>query len=608
MKKQTEGMDHMTPEKKQNMLDTPQRKRHDTIRTLQGRSHDTIRTPWGRSHDTIRTPQSRIDISQDKNTALQDKEIEEKSVPENQIADLWWRNLVKNDKKTKKEDLDVPLQNLYENGLDDTVKIHKENLEVELKNGERLSTDKKPSGSVVENPSKDKASEVKNMSTHDKKNMTLDDMEEEVLKKLTIIRHDSGLYFFNGRSYQVISDDDQLLELIRCRVSGNAFASCGLKRFSDLVRYMRADQRLYPPNYEKALRNSRYLVALKNGIYDLKSARLLEHSPEFLVFNELDACYTEKQNAAFFARFLNEMSNGDETIILRVLQVMGYIFSGLNEGKCFFVMGTASDSGKSMLGELISKILGEKMVCHISPQQMSTQFGLGNIEGKSLNLSMDLPKGKINRNTVSLIKQITGGDGIVIEQKYQKSREIHSRMRFLFSSNYPVVIPSEDNDDGFWNRMIIIPFMNSIKNSKKDRNLIDKIYQEKDQIVSLCLCFCNKLIENNYIFFNCPLADSMKNEWRFTECENVWSIDLFMSNEVIITGVETDIILTLDLYEKYQIFCTNNKYNFVSFNEFRRYIDNVYKACKHIRSRQGHENARSCYSGLRWKMYNENDD
>ena len=34
---------------------------------------------------------------------------------------------------------------------------------------------------------------------------------------------------------------------------------------------------------------------------------------------------------------------------------MGYLMSSLNDGKCFFVMGTAPDSGKSTIGKDVYK-------------------------------------------------------------------------------------------------------------------------------------------------------------------------------------------------------------------------------------------------------------
>ena len=116
-----------------------------------------------------------------------------------------------------------------------------------------------------------------------------------------------------------------------------------------------------------------------------------------------------------------------------------------------------------------------------------------------LNMSLDRPKGKLNTLTVSLIKQITGGDLISTEQKYEKIKEIRTNMRFLFGSNFPVTLPKEDDDDAFWERMIIIPFLYSIDKGEADPNILSKLMQEKDGIVTQCLLAFNEILTNAII-------------------------------------------------------------------------------------------------------------
>lgn len=79
-------------------------------------------------------------------------------------------------------------------------------------------------------------------------------------------------------------------------------------------------------------------------------------------------------------------------------------------------MGNAQNSGKSTLGIFLQQVLGLKLVATKSVSQLAERFSLGDIQGKLLNLSMDLPNGKLNAATVSIIKQITGGDTITVEK------------------------------------------------------------------------------------------------------------------------------------------------------------------------------------------------
>ena len=51
------------------------------------------------------------------------------------------------------------------------------------------------------------------------KKMDLFAMEQEILKNVKLIRHDGGVYYFNGKCYSAIRNDMDLLELVRRKVS-----------------------------------------------------------------------------------------------------------------------------------------------------------------------------------------------------------------------------------------------------------------------------------------------------------------------------------------------------------------------------------------------------
>lgn len=152
------------------------------------------------------------------------------------------------------------------------------------------------------------------------------------------------------------------------------------------------------------------------------------------------------------------------------------------------------------MGRLLRQLIGETYVSSLSTQKLEERFALGNAHGKILNISMDLPNGKVASTSTAIIKQITGGDTITSERKYDKQRELHSDMRFLFASNFPVTVSRSDDDDAFWDRMVIIPFPVSIKREDMDKELLEKLLEEKDAIIALCLQAFHKVLRRNYLF------------------------------------------------------------------------------------------------------------
>lgn len=356
--------------------------------------------------------------------------------------------------------------------------------------------------------------------------ITLQYMQDELSRNDKLIMHDNSIYYYNGRTYKLISTGEDLLRLIRSNTSFSAFESNSIRPFNDLLIYLKTDKRLVPNNYENRLSYSKYLVVLRNGVLDLRTIELYEYSKKFLTFSEIHAKWCNKKPKEFI-RYIRYISRDDIEIETRITESIGCMISSINECKVFFVAGTAQNSGKSVMGQLIKECIGKENVANISTNQMNERFALGNIEGKLLNISMDLPHGKLNPITVSIIKMITGDDEITIERKYQSPQTIHSNMRFLFGSNYPVTLPKESDEDSFWERMIIIPFLYSIPREQADHEMLNKLLAEKDAIISYCLRAFHKVIKNNFIFSKCSAADEMKAQWRNTEQDLTYTLEEF---------------------------------------------------------------------------------
>lgn len=432
------------------------------------------------------------------------------------------------------------------------------------------------------------------------KKLTMEFMAKEVTSKLPVIRHNNSIYYYTGRTYKIIDTRKKLLALIRSSVSRDAFGTSATNKFNDLLEYLEADERLIPDRYEESLDKSRYLVVLENGVLDLWNMSILKHSKKYLTFYELKAKWKEQPKPKQFLRFLQRVSEGDKEIEMRIVEVMGYLLSPVNEGKYFFVMGISPNSGKSTLGELLLKLLGDELVVSRSAHDIGKRFSLGNIKGKILNMSLDLPKGKLDRVSVSLIKAITGGDYISIEQKYKEIEDIHSNMRFLFASNYPVTIPEKD-DDSFWDRMVILPFLYSIDKVEEDKKILNKLLEEKDDIISWCLQAFGRVLRNKCIFSECEAAEKMKDNWRYHEYDDTGTLQPFLDAFIEVTGNEKEGIHSKDAHKIYEKYCRENNCCSVGYDKFYNWFISNVEGCTKKRDRLGSPNCRASLMGIRWK-------
>ncbi len=88
---------------------------------------------------------------------------------------------------------------------------------------------------------------------------------------------------------------------------------------------------------------------------EFEKMKLLAHNKKFLIFYSLDADWIEDPESQSFDGFLSTISGGNPEIKTRIIESMGYLLSSCNKGKCFFVMGTAPNSGKKYVRRISSE-------------------------------------------------------------------------------------------------------------------------------------------------------------------------------------------------------------------------------------------------------------
>ncbi len=102
---------------------------------------------------------------------------------------------------------------------------------------------------------------TKNLSKY-----SLSDLVEMLLQKVIVIRHEDALYYYNGRTYDLIDTEQRFLEVIVNKVDLTGFGCMGIRKFSECFSYIKAREDLIPRDYEKRLKEAKYFVVLKNGV------------------------------------------------------------------------------------------------------------------------------------------------------------------------------------------------------------------------------------------------------------------------------------------------------------------------------------------------------
>ena len=206
----------------------------------------------------------------------------------------------------------------------------------------------------------------------------------------------------------------------------------------------------------------------------------------------------EKASCPVFDQFLATSFPNDPASASTVWAMIGYLMTRDMAGKCFFVLQGVPNSGKSVLGNLISELLNPDAVFSLEARRFSEKYALHGLLGSRLNVCMDLPSGRLNKEAVAAIKQITGGDRITDEGKYANLQTAKLECKFLFGTNF--TFSAKDNDSALLERLIVIPFRVPVPPELRDPYLLDKLRAERPAIAAKSLVAYQELRRRNYVF------------------------------------------------------------------------------------------------------------
>lgn len=248
-------------------------------------------------------------------------------------------------------------------------------------------------------------------------------------------------------------------------------------------------------------------------------------------------------------KFFAEIADGNNDVIERIYQMIGYILVPGNEGKAYFLLQGASNSGKTILGKFLEGYFPRGLVTSLDIKRLGGQFLPEGLSTSCLNLSMDLPNGRLSSGAVAVLKMLTGDDLVTQEVKFKDAKPYRGRCKFIFSTNFDLEM--QEYDEAFLNRTICIPFNKSIPKEKQDPQLIDKLNNERSAITAKALACYYFLRSNNFKFAG---SDTIRPKVNYRMDPND-VIKAFVQEMCEFTYSDNDRISAKELHSEYLMFC-----------------------------------------------------
>ncbi|MCM1060324.1 MAG: phage/plasmid primase, P4 family [Eubacterium sp.] len=332
------------------------------------------------------------------------------------------------------------------------------------------------------------------------------------------------------------------------------------------------------------------LINFKDGVLDIFSGEVYEHSPEYTFTYCLNA-YTRdidrEDNEELFRQYLDNSFGNDTANVCNLQEMFGLAISQIRDQKIAFFLHGKSNSGKSVMLDLLKKLIGDDFYSSVSFEQLASRFGTAHFLGKTLNISGEAPD--ITAKRLDIFKTIVGNDAVMAEHKGKDGFYMRNYALLIFAANNMPEVSTPD--EAYYNRLRIIRYNRSVDKSQWINNLPERLYKESiSTILRFAIEGLRRFIYNGMELTHIETSDQYVDEYR-----NDANSFIFFANQFIVLS-SGGILLSRDLFGAYSKYCSQNGLKPIGTNKCSKMLEEIFPEAE--KTRIGHIGDRG-YNGLK---------
>jgi putative DNA primase/helicase len=234
-----------------------------------------------------------------------------------------------------------------------------------------------------------------------------------------------------------------------------------------------------------------WLVGARNGVVDLRTGEITEHSRERLVTKFVGADFDPQATCPRWEQFNCEIFP-DESVRRFIWKAAGYSLTGHTTEHHFIFLHGRGANGKSTFLEVIFTAFGDyagragARLLYATDHHGTPDDQVAELFGRRLVIANETQEGaRLNEGT---LKDITGGDTLRGCRKYEHGFSFKSTAKIWLAGNHKPSI--RGTDDGIWRRVRLIPFERQFGPGEREENLRSKLMSESPGIVNWLVQGC----------------------------------------------------------------------------------------------------------------------
>lgn len=317
-------------------------------------------------------------------------------------------------------------------------------------------------------------------------------------------------------------------------------------------------------------------VAVENGLLDIRKREIIrELQPDDYAISRIPVEWKGPDaKRGEWEQFIAESVEANKR---NALQEYAGVTLRSNEYRCkkaLMLLGDG-DNGKSVFTDVIGWMLGDENTTGMSLQQLAgNRFGGQRLVGSLANINGDIGSKKLEE--VASFKQLTGGDRIQVEEKYETPIDITNTAKMIFAANKVPKVEVTD-DLAFFRRWVFVQLPKRFTELDDQYPDADKEmkYRIKENELPGVLAWAVEGL-NRYLDNECFTGQESGRQLRSDWMNYADETSVFVRNYIEKCDTVDDRLTVDELYSLYETFIEQTPTNPTTKQTLHRYITNRY--------------------------------
>lgn len=287
-------------------------------------------------------------------------------------------------------------------------------------------------------------------------------------------------------------------------------------------------------------------INFRNGILQIATRTLIQHSPEYGFKYVLPYDYNPHATSPVFDSFLSDITLRDEELQAVLLEYMAYAISSVSPAigqKALILVGEGAN-GKSTLFQIMKDLVGPQLISAVSLAQMENENMRETLVNKLFNVSAEEKYDSLRDSTA--FKAITSGDPVMVKRMYHQPYMGVVSAKLVIGCN--TIPPTNDHTSATVRRMLIVPMRATFnaENGNLDRNIHLRIRGEMSGVYNRILEAYDRWITNHEFTSSAASKEALEKYRK----ENDFVMQ-FAEDVIIVSGVGEDFVTNEQLMAEY---------------------------------------------------------